>query len=73
MTDNNKEKCRKAYYHTDIEPALDRLHQVKEIVSNFEKEGADRLMSALKMKHMDLEEIECSELICIFALMIRLT
>lgn len=58
MTDNNKEKCRKAYYHTDIEPTLDRLHQVKEIVSNFEIEGADRLMSALKMKHMDLEEIE---------------
>lgn len=48
MTDNNKEKCRKAYYHTDIEPTLDRLHQVKEIVSNFEIEGADRLMSALK-------------------------
>lgn len=58
MTDNNIEKCRKAYYHTDIEPTLDRLHQVKDIVSNFEKEGADRLMSALKMKHMDLEEIE---------------
>lgn len=48
MTDNNKEKCRKAYYHTDIEPTLDRLNQVKEIVSNFEIEGADRLMSALK-------------------------
>lgn len=58
MTDNNKEKCRKAYYHTDIEPTLDRLHQVKEIVSNFEIEGADRLMIALKMKHMDFEEIE---------------
>ena len=54
MTDNNKEKCRKAYYHTDIGPTLDRLHQVKEIVSNFEKEEAYRLMSALKMKHMDL-------------------
>ena len=73
MTETLQQKCLKAYYKTDIEPTLDRLLQVKDIVSNFELEGADRLLSALKMKHMDLEEIECSELICIFALMIRLT
>lgn len=58
MTDLIKKKCLTAYYNTDIEPTLQRLHQVKDIVSNFEVEGANRLMSALKMKHMDLEEIE---------------
>ena len=58
MTDSIKKKCLTAYYNTDIEPTLQRLHQVKDIVSNFEVEGANRLMSALKMKHMDLEEIE---------------
>lgn len=58
MTDLVKTKCLTAYYNTDIEPTLQRLHQVKDIVSNFEVEGANRLMSALKMKHMDLEEIE---------------
>ena len=58
MTETLQQKCLKAYYKTDIEPTLDRLHQVKDIVSNFELEGADRLMSALKMKHMDLDEIE---------------
>lgn len=58
MTETLQQKCLKAYYKTDIEPTLDRLLQVKDIVSNFELEGADRLLSALKMKHMDLVEIE---------------
>ena len=58
MNDKQKDECKKAYYHTDIEPTLDRLYQVKEIVSNFDKEGANRLMCALSMRHMDLEEIE---------------
>ena len=58
MTETLQQKCLKAYYKTDIEPTLDRLLQVKDIVSNFELEGADRLLSALKMKHMDFEEIE---------------
>lgn len=58
MTTDQKEKCRKAYYHTDIEPTLDRLNQIKEIVSNFEKDGANRLTCALEMKHKDLDEIE---------------
>lgn len=58
MTETLQQKCLKAYYKTDIEPTLDRLLQVKDIVSNFEHEGADRLLSALKMKHMDLDEIE---------------
>ena len=40
MTTDQKEKCCKAYYHSDIEPTLDRLKQIKEIVSNFEKDGA---------------------------------
>lgn len=31
MTTDQKEKCRKAYYHSDIEPTLDRLNQIKEI------------------------------------------
>ena len=43
--------CKKAYYYTDIEPTLDRLNQVKEIVADFEAQGADRLMSALLMAH----------------------
>lgn len=50
--------CKKAYYYTDIEPTLDRLNQVKEIVADFEAQGADRLMSALLMKHMDEKDIE---------------
>ena len=58
MTTDQKEKCRKAYYHSDIEPTLDRLNQIKEIVSNFEKDGANRLTCALGMKHKDLDEIE---------------
>ena len=58
MTTDQKEKCRKAYYHSDIEPTLDRLNQIKEIVSNFEKDGANRLTCALEMKHKDLDEIE---------------
>ncbi len=53
MTTDQKEKCRKAYYHSDIEPTLDRLNQIKEIVSNFEKDGANRLTCALEMKHKD--------------------
>ena len=35
METDQKEKCRQAYYRTDIEPTLDRLNQIKEIVSNF--------------------------------------
>ena len=58
MTTDQKEKCRKAYYHSDIEPTLDRLNQIKEIVSKFEKNGANRLTCALEMKHKDLDEIE---------------
>lgn len=58
MTTDQKEKCCKAYYHSDIEPTLDRLNQIKEIVSNFEKDGANRLTCALEMKHKDLDEIE---------------
>lgn len=58
MTETIKNKCLTAYYKTDIEPTLDRLNQVKDIVINFETEGTDRLMCALSMKHMDLEEIE---------------
>lgn len=58
MTTDQKEKCRKAYYHSDIEPTLDRLNQIKEIVSKFEKDGANRLTCALEMKHKDLDEIE---------------
>ena len=58
MTETLRKKCLTAYYKTDIEPTLDRLNQVKDIVSNFELEGANRLMSALKMKHMDLDEID---------------
>ena len=57
MTETLQQKCLKAYYKTDIEPTLDRLLQVKDIVSNFELEGADRLLSALKMKHMDLSRL----------------
>ncbi len=58
MNTTQQEKCRKAYYHTDIEPTLDRLQQVTDIVSNFEAEGADRLQSALSMKFMDVADIE---------------
>ena len=58
MNTTQKDKCRKSYYHTDIEPTLDRLNQVKDIVSNFEAEGASRLQSALLMKHMDVDDIE---------------
>ena len=58
MEDSKIKDCQRAYYHTDIEPTLDRLNQVKNIVANFEAEGADRLMSALQMKHMDEEDIE---------------
>ena len=58
MTTDQKEKCRKAYYHSDIEPTLDRLNQIKEIVSKFEENGANRLTCALEMKHKDLDEIE---------------
>lgn len=58
MENLTKEKCRRAYYHTDIEPTLDRLNQVKDIVSNFEAEGASRLQNALLMKHMDIDDIE---------------
>ena len=32
MTDFVKKKCLTAYYNTDIEPTLDRLNQVKDIV-----------------------------------------
>lgn len=58
MKADQKEKCLQAYYHTDIEPTLDRLNQIKDIVSNFEKDGANRLTCALEMKHKDLDEIE---------------
>lgn len=58
MKADQKEKCLQAYYHTDIEPTLDRLNQIKDIVSNFEKNGANRLTCALEMKHKDLDEIE---------------
>lgn len=58
MDTTQKDKCRKAYYHTDIEPTLDSLNQVKDIVSNFEAKGADRLQSALLMKNMDVDDIE---------------
>lgn len=37
MKADQKEKCLQAYYRTDIEPTLDRLNQIKDIVSNFEK------------------------------------
>ena len=58
MNTTQKDKCLRAYYHTDIEPTLDRLNQVKDIVSNFEAKGADRLQSALLMKNMDVDDIE---------------
>ncbi len=58
MKADQKEKCLQAYYRTDIEPTLDRLNQIKDIVSNFEKNGANRLTCALEMKHKDLDEIE---------------
>ena len=58
MKADQKEKCLQVYYHTDIEPTLDRLNQIKDIVSNFEKDGANRLTCALEMKHKDLDEIE---------------
>ena len=51
MTTDQKEKCRKAYYHSDIEPTLDRLNQIKEIVSKFEENGANRLTCALEMNN----------------------
>lgn len=57
MKADQKEKCLQAYYRTDIEPTLDRLNQIKDIVSNFEKNGANRLTCALEMKHKDLDEI----------------
>lgn len=41
MTEQIKKKCLTAYYKTDIEPTLDRLNQVKDIVINFETEGAN--------------------------------
>lgn len=34
MTDLVKTKCLTAYYNTDIEPTLDRLNQVKDIVTS---------------------------------------
>lgn len=37
MITDQKEKCLQAYYRTDIEPTLDRLNQIKDIVSNFER------------------------------------
>lgn len=37
MTTDQKEKCCKAYYHSDIEPTLDRLNQIKDIVSNLKR------------------------------------
>ena len=58
MKADQKEKKPVAYSITDIEPTLDRLNQIKDIVSNFEKNGANRLTCALEMKHKDLDEIE---------------
>lgn len=54
----NKEEIRKSYYYTDIEPTLDRLNTILNIAQNFESEGASRLMCALNMKHMDIQEVE---------------
>ena len=38
MTENQKEEILRSYYYTDVEPTLDRLIEVKDIVTTFEKE-----------------------------------
>ena len=58
MTENQKEEILRSYYYTDVEPTLDRLIEVKDIVTSFEKEGANRLQYALNMKHINEEEVE---------------
>lgn len=58
MTENRKEQILKSYYRTDFEPTLDRLNEVKDIVTSFENKGADRLLYALDMKHINEDEVE---------------
>ena len=54
----NKENLKKAYYSTDIDPTLGRLHELNEIADKYKTDGAQRLLCALLMKHMDTDDIE---------------
>ena len=54
----NKEKLKKAYYYTDIDPTLGRLRELNEIAGKYKTEGANRLLCVLRMKHMDADDIE---------------
>lgn len=54
----NLEFIKKSYYYKDFDPTLDNLNKVMKIIENYGDHGAQRLMYALQMNHIDIEEID---------------
>lgn len=53
-----EQRIKESYYRKDIDPTLDNLTQIVKITENYEKHGAQRLLYALQMNHIDGNEIE---------------
>lgn len=52
------QEIQKSYYYKDFDPTLDNLNKVMKIIENYGDHGAQRLMYALQMNHIDIEEID---------------
>ena len=52
------EQIKNTYYYKDFDPTLDNLNKVMKIIENYGDHGAQRLMYALQMNHIDIEEID---------------
>lgn len=52
------EIIKEKYYYKDFDPTLENLKKVMDIIENYEKYGAQQLMYALQMNHINIEEID---------------
>ena len=52
------EQIKNTYYYKDFDPTLDNLNKVMKIIENYGDHGAQQLMYALQMNHIDIEEID---------------
>lgn len=52
------QEIQKSYYYKDFDPTLDNLNKVMKIIENYGDHGAQRLMYALQLNHIDIEEID---------------
>ena len=52
------QEIQKSYYYKDFDPTLDNLNKVMKIIENYGEHGAQQLMYALQMNHIDINEID---------------